>query len=62
MFWIDRKEKELKKMWQEAQFADGLYKELLMEKFWKEYRILRKSKKFQREIVNSNEAQSKEAS
>lgn len=47
---IDRKEKELKKLWQMANMAQGSFKDQLLNEFWREYRLLRKTKKFQRAI------------
>lgn len=51
---LDRKEKELKRLWQLANLANGPLKEDLLHKFWREYRILRKNKKFQREIIKND--------
>lgn len=47
---IDRKEKELKKLWKTSQLARSEYKEQLLHRFWQEYRILRKTKKFISEV------------
>ncbi len=47
---IERKEKELKRLWQLSQMAKGDFKEHLLSVFWKEYRLHRKNKKFTREI------------
>ena len=60
---IDRKEKELKNLWKTSQLASGEYKEQLLHRFWQEYRILRKTKRFIGEVkVNQRKNLDREAS
>lgn len=50
---IERKDKELKRLWHMSQMASGSFKEHLLNMFWKEYRIHRKNKKFLKEVRRS---------
>ncbi len=59
---IDRKEKELKRLWQMANMAQEPFKDQLLNEFWREYRLLRKTKKFQSVIRERSDSHFKEAS
>lgn len=56
MNWQDGQEENLKKLWTQAHILNGKEKESLLEEFWKEYRLLRKNRKFQKALFIKNES------